>query len=39
VTGEGLERLVGFLADKVEEGKAGKESEARRQKAEVRTEP
>jgi len=38
VTGEGLERLVRFLADKVEEGKAGEKSESRRQKTEVRTE-
>jgi GTP-binding protein len=36
VTGEGMERLVRFLADKVEEGKKEKEPEARSQKPEVR---
>jgi len=38
VTGEGLDQLIGFLADKVGEGKAGKEPEVRRQKTEVSTE-
>jgi GTP-binding protein len=30
VTGEGLDQLIKFLADKVEEGKAGKEGETKR---------
>jgi GTP-binding protein len=43
VTGEGLDQLIHFLADKVEEGKKGSEagnqkSEDRRRKTEVSTE-
>ncbi len=38
VTGEGLDQLIRFLADKVEEGKKEKEPKARSQKTEVSTE-
>ncbi len=37
VTGQGLDRLVDFLADKVEEGRVAKEAEVRSQKSEVKT--